>query len=87
MKDALLMLYVKTDCALKRMADRFHNDRHGAGVAEYAMVVGVAVIIGFVILKAFWGQDPNSGLRGIFTNIMSRLSSAVTGSQATGAVN
>jgi len=81
MKDALLMLYVKTNCALKRLADRFHNDRRGAGVAEYAMIIGLAVVIGVVVLQKFWGDyATGKGISGVFHRIVTTLSDATGGS-------
>lgn len=83
MNDALLVLYVKTDCALKRLVDRFHNDRRGAGTAEYVMIIGLAVVLGIVVLTKFWGTPQNddgtggTGLAGIFGNIISQLTTAV----------
>ena len=72
MKDALLMLYVKTDCALKRMADRFHSDRRGAGTAEYAMIIGLAVLLGVGILRLFWTEISN-----LFNRIITALQGIV----------
>lgn len=33
---------------------QLHRERSGAGVAEYAMVIGLAVIVGVVALGLFW---------------------------------
>lgn len=77
MNDALLMLYIKTGCLARRMADRFHQDRRAAGVAEYAMVVGLAVVIGVVALKAFWG-DPADPKPGTISYIFKRIGEVLT---------
>lgn len=53
MKELLLRLYVQMDCGLKRMVSRFHQDRKGAGVAEYAMIIGIVVVIMVPLLVKF----------------------------------
>ena len=68
MKDMMLKVMVKSECAIKhglrKALSRFHREDAGAGVAEYAMVVGLAVIVGVVALGAFWDQ-----IQGLFDTI------------------
>ncbi len=60
MSNKMLEICVRCENALwnraRKTADRFHRDDCGAGIAEYAVVVGLAVVFGIFILKAFWVQ-------------------------------
>ncbi len=87
MNDLLLKGYVGTQMKLDALADRFKNDERGAGVAEYAMIIGIAVVLGIVILRAFWGEEEDQGLRGIFNNIMGRLQDSISGGVDGGALH
>ena len=78
MNTLILKGYVKAQCAKMRLLDKLHRDQRGAGVAEYAMIIGIAVIIGVSMLLKFWGEDENSGLRGVFTRLMIELTDATT---------
>ena len=73
MNEMLLKGYVKLQVAKVCLLERFHRDERGAGVAEYAMIIGLAVVLGIVILTRFWGQ-----LSIMFNNIAVRLMNAVS---------
>jgi Flp pilus assembly pilin Flp len=59
MNDMLLKLWIGTEHKIcrpvGRKLKRLHEDHEG-GIAEYAVIVGLAVVFGIVILTAFWEQ-------------------------------
>jgi hypothetical protein len=67
MNETLLRLYVHGQVGATRLGRivlgrcrRFARSQCG-GAAEYAVVVGVAVIVGIVIIKNFWGSYGDEG--------------------------
>ena len=65
--------YIRTCNTAWRIARRLHREDEGAGAAEYAMVIGIAVVFGLGILRKFWGENDDSGLRKVFVQIVTRL--------------
>ena len=76
MNEMLLKGYVKLQVAKVCLLERFHRDERGAGVAEYTMIIGLAVVLGVVILRAFWGQ-----ISTVFVSIAQSLTNAITNNQ------
>jgi Flp pilus assembly pilin Flp len=84
MKEIMLRGYVFADIRLHLLCERFKRDVRGAGTAEYAMIIGIAVVLGVVILQRFWGTsgdgtNPGTGLAGVFDRIMQALNGATGG--------
>ncbi len=78
MTELLLKGYVAADIRLQMLCERFKRDVRGAGTAEYAMIIGIAVVLGIAILRKFWGESEDEGLQGIFNNIMGRLQGSIS---------
>lgn len=60
MSDRMLQAWIKMDCAARNRVGqavrRFQKDESGAGIAEYAVVVGLAVLLSIGVLRAFWDE-------------------------------
>ena len=78
MNEMMLKGYVKMQVATFCLLGKIHRDERGAGTAEYAMIIGLAVVLGVVILRAFWGQ-----ISTVFASIGRSLTSAVSNKEIT----
>lgn len=56
MNNMLLKSWVVLEAAVLTRIRRLKDEEHGAGVAEYAMVLGLAVLVGVAALTVFWGE-------------------------------
>ena len=41
----------------KKFVSRFHEDRDGAGMVEYAVLAALAVALGLVLMRVVGGDD------------------------------
>ena len=82
MKNGMLRLYVNFSTVAWRAGQRvwdrfvqFRKSESGVGAAEYALVIGVAVILGLAVLTKFWGKyEDGTGIGGVFKKIVDYLS-------------
>ena len=83
MNKLMLKTYVKAQYLKCRMVERFHRDERGAGAAEYGMIIGIAVVLGIAILRMFWGENEDEGIRSVFANIRDMLIDATSNHDTT----
>lgn len=76
MNNPILKAWIKTECkvynGMDRAIRRFHREESGAGVAEYGLLVGLAVLVGLGILRLFWAE-----ISALFNRIITALQTLV----------
>jgi Flp pilus assembly pilin Flp len=76
MKDVALKWYVRGLCAKERALARMSRslkDKSGATVVEYVVLAAITVVVGIGIIRTFWGESDEQGLRKVFVQIIGRL--------------